>query len=137
MSNDQNDQFNLFPSLPKRLKGDSAMRKEVEDLGTPPASKVHHPSVQRNSQTQQPTVELPVTGEKDCPYLSDQAVAKRYGVSRPTVWRWVKSLEGFPQPIRISGGTTRWNLADLQAFDRNRKANAPLRRRHNGKAGAK
>ena len=50
-------------------------------------------------------------------FLTDIAVAKRYSVSRPTIWRWVKSLDGFPGPIQISVGTTRWRLADLEAWD--------------------
>jgi predicted DNA-binding transcriptional regulator AlpA len=59
-----------------------------------------------------PSPEAPV-----CKYLNDRAVALRYGVSRPTIWRWVKVLEGFPAPIRVSEGTTRWALGDLEAFD--------------------
>jgi predicted DNA-binding transcriptional regulator AlpA len=50
-------------------------------------------------------------------FLTDIAVAKRYSVSRPTIWRWVKSLDGFPGPIKISAGTTRWSVADLEAWD--------------------
>jgi prophage regulatory protein len=50
-------------------------------------------------------------------FLTDIAVAKRYSVSRPTIWRWVKSLDGFPSPIQISAGTTRWRLVDLEAWD--------------------
>lgn len=51
-------------------------------------------------------------------YLSDQQVAKRYGVSRPTVWRW--SSEGrLPKPIRLSPGCTRWRLEMLEEFEAN------------------
>lgn len=49
-------------------------------------------------------------------YLSDQQVAKRYGVSRPTVWRWAS--EGrLPHPIRLSPGCTRWQLPMLEEFE--------------------
>jgi predicted DNA-binding transcriptional regulator AlpA len=51
------------------------------------------------------------------PFLSDVAVATRYAVSRPTIWRWTKAQSGFPQPIRVSSGTTRWRLEDLQRHD--------------------
>lgn len=51
-------------------------------------------------------------------YLSDRQVAQRYGVSRPTVWRW--SSEGrLPKPIRLSPGCTRWRLDMLQKFETN------------------
>lgn len=48
----------------------------------------------------------------------DTAAAQRYAVSRPTIWRWTKSLANFPQPAKLSPGTTRWRLTDLQPFDR-------------------
>lgn len=45
-------------------------------------------------------------------YLSDKAVAARYQVSRPTIWRW--SQRGtLPLPILFSPGCTRWKLSDL------------------------
>ncbi len=50
-------------------------------------------------------------------YLSDNQVAKRFGVARPTIWRWVKTNPGFPQPLQVSPGTTRWQLSDLIAFE--------------------
>lgn len=58
-------------------------------------------------------------------FLSDVEVAKRYGVSRPTIWRWCQTNPGFPAPKQISPGTTRWALSDLQAFD----AQLPNKRR--------
>ena len=44
--------------------------------------------------------------------LSDVEVAEMMSVSRNTVWRWVGSIEKFPQPVKI-GGATRWRKADL------------------------
>lgn len=50
-------------------------------------------------------------------YLSDKQVAQRYGVSRPTIWRWAS--EGrLPQPVRLSPCCTRWRLDMLEAFER-------------------
>lgn len=49
--------------------------------------------------------------------LTVAEVAARYGVSRPTVWRWVSSAEGFPAPVKIGPGTTRWYIDDLTAYD--------------------
>ena len=55
--------------------------------------------------------------ETDGTYLSDVAVAARYAVSRPTIWRWTKTQCGFPQPTKLSSGTTRWRLEDLQRYE--------------------
>ena len=50
-------------------------------------------------------------------YGRDIDIAERYGISRATVWRWVR--EGLlPKPIKIAG-TTRFNLAACDAvFDK-------------------
>jgi prophage regulatory protein len=50
-------------------------------------------------------------------YLSDRQVAARYGISRGTVWRWVESDPGFPKPVSLSPGCTRWRLADLVRWE--------------------
>lgn len=49
-------------------------------------------------------------------YLSDRTLAKRYDVSRSTIWRW--SAEGrLPQPVKIHGTATRWKLSDLEQWE--------------------
>lgn len=49
-------------------------------------------------------------------YLTDAALAARFGVSRATPWRWAK--EGnFPQPVKLSPGCTRWRLSDVEAWE--------------------
>jgi len=53
----------------------------------------------------------------DTQWLSDLAVAARYGVTAPTVWRWVKTEAGFPKPVKLSPGTTRWRLDELEAWE--------------------
>ena len=50
-------------------------------------------------------------------YFTDKEVAARFGVSRPTVWRWTKGNFGFPQPIQVSPGTTRWRSSDIYRFE--------------------
>ena len=50
-------------------------------------------------------------------YLSDRKVANRYGVSRGTPWRWVKTDSMFPKPIELSSGCTRWRLQDLENWE--------------------
>lgn len=49
-------------------------------------------------------------------YLSDKEAASFFGVSRATIWRWVQE-RGFPNPVRLSPGCTRWKLADIEAWD--------------------
>ncbi|MGB4248548.1 MAG: helix-turn-helix domain-containing protein [Pseudohongiellaceae bacterium] len=54
-------------------------------------------------------------------YLSDKSVAARYDVSRPTVWRWLKEGK-LPRPEKLTNGTTRWKLSDLEAAEAKREA---------------
>lgn len=53
-------------------------------------------------------------------YLSDKQVAERYGVTVPTVWRWHKSDPAFPRAIKLSTGTTRWKLSEIEAWEKSR-----------------
>lgn len=48
--------------------------------------------------------------------LTVREVAQRCTVSRATIWRWVKGANGFPQPLRLAPGTTRWRLQDVLAW---------------------
>ena len=54
-------------------------------------------------------------------HLSDKAVAIRFEISRATVWRWVKENK-FPKPIKLSAGSTRWKLSDIEAWEAKREA---------------
>jgi prophage regulatory protein len=48
-----------------------------------------------------------------CRYSSDRQLAEQYAVSRATIWRWAS--EGrIPQPVKLSPGCTRWNMAAVQ-----------------------
>jgi prophage regulatory protein len=48
-------------------------------------------------------------------YLQDRDLAQRYGIARPSVWRWVKTQPKFPHPIKLSAGCTRWRLDEIEA----------------------
>jgi predicted DNA-binding transcriptional regulator AlpA len=50
-------------------------------------------------------------------FLSDREVAKRYDVSRASVWRWLANEPTFPTPVKLSAGTSRWKLSDLIQFE--------------------
>ena len=52
-------------------------------------------------------------------YLTDRQVAERLSISRTSVWRWVKR-GAFPAPIQFSPGATRWKLADVEQWERDR-----------------
>ena len=50
-------------------------------------------------------------------FLTVEEVAQRYGVARATVWRWVKNDPNFPEPIKLSAGTSRWTEEQLRTFE--------------------
>lgn len=52
-------------------------------------------------------------------YLSDDDLAKRFGVTRPTIWRWVKK-ESLPAPVKLSGNCTRWITAEVAEWAKSR-----------------
>lgn len=49
-------------------------------------------------------------------FLKDTEVAVRYGVSRPTIWRWTKN-GNLPKPVKLGAGSTRWRASDLEAWE--------------------
>lgn len=56
-------------------------------------------------------------------YLSDKSVAARYDSSRATVWRWVKEGK-LPHPIKLTNGTTRWKISDLERWESEQEVNS-------------
>lgn len=50
-------------------------------------------------------------------YFQDIEVGKRYGVSRASIWRWLKTDPSFPKPVALSAGCSRWRLSDLEAWE--------------------
>jgi prophage regulatory protein len=49
-------------------------------------------------------------------YMRVQDVAKRLGVDRSTIWRWV-SEGNFPEPYRFGPSTVRWHEEELKQFE--------------------
>ena len=49
-------------------------------------------------------------------FLADTEVANRYAVSRITPWVWARQGV-FPKPVKITRGTTRWRLSELEAYE--------------------
>jgi predicted DNA-binding transcriptional regulator AlpA len=54
-------------------------------------------------------------------YFSDKQLAKKYGVHRSAIWRWVKN-GNFPKPVKLSPGCTRWLGAAVDAWDQKKEA---------------
>jgi prophage regulatory protein len=50
-------------------------------------------------------------------YLSDNDLANRYNIARPTVWRWHREQANFPRAIRLTAGCTRWKLSEIEAWE--------------------
>lgn len=57
-------------------------------------------------------------------YLAAARVAARYDVHPKTPWRWVNTKPGFPKPVTLTPGCTRWKLADLESWERRQAAMA-------------
>ena len=127
MSNANDDQLDLF--------SENAASSPVDRPKNEPLEKPAHTcsaEVNRDRPAAQPSVEAPTetkattrnagAGRQISPpekrFLSDKDLARRYSVSRPTIWRWAKNLDGFPVPVQITPGTSRWSLEELQAYDR-------------------
>jgi prophage regulatory protein len=69
-------------------------------------------------------------------WLSDKAVAARYGVHFTTIWRWSADANlGFPKPVKFAG-TTRWCITALDAFDSRQAARAAAGAASTGAAAA-
>ena len=53
-------------------------------------------------------------------YISVTQLARRFGVDRSTIWRWVQRGT-LAQPIRFSDQCTRWRIEDVEIFERERE----------------
>lgn len=54
--------------------------------------------------------------DPNAPSLTVQQVAKRYNVSKDTIWRWGREGD-FPKGVRVGPSVTRWRLADLIEYE--------------------
>jgi prophage regulatory protein len=59
-------------------------------------------------------------------YATVKQVAERYGVSTASVWRWTNDPStGFPKPVSLSPGTTRWKVSELAAWEAAKASSLP------------
>jgi predicted DNA-binding transcriptional regulator AlpA len=49
--------------------------------------------------------------------LTDNEVAALFKVSKQTIWRWIKTSEGFPKPLKVEKGSTRWRLSEVVEYE--------------------
>lgn len=49
--------------------------------------------------------------------LTDNEVAALFKVSKQTIWRWIKTSEDFPKPLKVEKGSTRWRLSEVVAYE--------------------
>ncbi|WP_207208055.1 AlpA family transcriptional regulator [Salipiger sp. IMCC34102] len=52
-------------------------------------------------------------------YLTVGQVADRLGVSTDSIWRWKRNGD-FPAAVKLSAGSTRWRLTDIEAWEASR-----------------
>ena len=50
-------------------------------------------------------------------YLSDQDLARRWGVARPTIWRWHREQAEFPRCVKLAPGCSRWKLSEIEEWE--------------------
>lgn len=59
-----------------------------------------------------------MTQTTDSLYLSVEQLARRFGMSKDTIWRWKRNhSQDFPRPVKLCGNTTRWRLADIEEWE--------------------
>ena len=49
-------------------------------------------------------------------WMDVETTANRFGVSRATIWRWVRGGK-FPAPVRLGENVTRWRVADVVEWE--------------------
>jgi prophage regulatory protein len=75
-----------------------------------------------------PAPESPVAADSDLAgeelpeWISIPRTAWTLDVSQATVWRWIKTVPGFPKPVKLSPGCTRLNARKLAAYIRSLEA---------------
>ena len=51
----------------------------------------------------------------DSPYQTRQQVEKLIKVSRPTLYRWMKTGD-FPKPVHMGANMVRWKASDIEKW---------------------
>ncbi|WP_321335273.1 helix-turn-helix domain-containing protein [Breoghania sp.] len=51
-------------------------------------------------------------------YLTVQEVADLFNCTVQTIWRWAREKNGFPRPVKVAAGMTRWRGSEILAFEK-------------------
>lgn len=54
-------------------------------------------------------------------FVSVKFLQERYGVSRETIYKYMTDY-GFPKQIKLTPGASRWDLAEVEAWEAERIA---------------
>ena len=58
-------------------------------------------------------------------YLARKQLLERYSIGNTTLYRWINDPKvAFPKPIQLGSRCVRWALADIEAWEANRKGEA-------------
>jgi predicted DNA-binding transcriptional regulator AlpA len=126
MSSNDRSQPSLFDPVAAPGTAHSGEKKEAaQSVASPVAARKPAPRRKSRPDGQQKAPSSVAVMGKPAPafgvgvagYLSVADLARHFSVSVPTIWRWAKQVPGFPKPVVLSPGTTRWRLADLAAFE--------------------
>ena len=63
-----------------------------------------------------PEISITETTTDQDVYVNDKWLAKRYGVSRKTIWQWVRE-NSFPKPKNLSPKCTRWYMGRVREWE--------------------
>ena len=58
-------------------------------------------------------------------WLRSREVERRLAVHKTTLWRWVQD-DRFPRPTKLGPNVAAWKLADIEAWEEERKCAARL-----------
>ena len=62
-------------------------------------------------------------------FMTDKQLSDRWGVTRQTIWKWLRDDPTFPQPTRLSAGTTRWRLDEVELWEASRRGRSAIQAR--------
>ena len=62
-------------------------------------------------------------------FLTDKQVGERYNVTSMSVRNWMRDDPQFPRPLKLSPGSVRWRLSDLERWEQAKaeETQAPVR----------
>ena len=49
-------------------------------------------------------------------YARASSASKHFQIGRATLWQWVKSRHGFPQPLKASSRVTLFDIAAIERY---------------------